>query len=106
MALTRNFKDTIMERIRADSEYADAIFEQGVQAMLDGDVGAGKSIIRDYINATIGFEALAAEVDKDPKSVMRMFSEKGNPNANNLFGVICSLQRYTKKHLQVSAVPA
>ncbi len=106
MALTRNFKDTIMERIRTDSEYADAIFEQGVQAMLDGDVGAGKSIIRDYINATIGFEALAAEVDKDPKSVMRMFSEKGNPNANNLFGVIGSLQRYTKKHLHVSAVPA
>lgn len=106
MALTRSFKDTIMERIQTDSEYADAIFEQGVQAMLDGDVGAGKSIIRDYINATIGFEVLAAEVDKDPKSVMRMFSEKGNPNANNLFGVIGSLQRHSKKQLQVSAIPA
>jgi len=67
--------------------------------MLDGDVGAGKSIIRDYINATIGFEALAAEVDKDPKSVMRMFSDKGNPSANNILCVIGSLQRYTKKNI-------
>lgn len=61
MALTRNFKETIMERVEADPEYADALFEQGVQAILDGDVDVGKSIVRDYINATIGFDALADE---------------------------------------------
>ena len=87
-------------------EYADALFEQGIQAMLDGDVGVGKSIVRDYINATIGFEALAKEVDKSPKSVMRMFSDKGNPNASNLFTVISKLQHSAKKQLQVSSVAA
>lgn len=106
MALTRNFKETIVERVRTDPEYADALFEQGVQAMLDGDVGAGKSIVRDYINATIGFDALAKEVDKSPKSLMRMFSEKGNPNATNLFTVIGELQRYANKQLQVTSVAA
>jgi len=50
MALTRYFKETIMERVKTDPEYADALFEQGVQAMLDGDVAVGKSIIRDYIS--------------------------------------------------------
>lgn len=106
MALTRNFKETIMERVQADPEYADALFEQGVQAMLDGDMDVGKSIVRDYINATIGFDALAKEIDKSPKSVMRMFSEKGNPNASNLFTVIGELQRYANKQLQVSTVAA
>ena len=106
MALTRNFKETIMERVQNDPEYADALFEQGVQAMLDGDVGAGKSIVRDYINATIGFEELVKEVDKNPKSIMRMFSEKGNPNASNLFTVISKLQHSAKKQLQVSSVAA
>ena len=53
MALTRNFKETIMERVKTDPEYAAAIFEQGVQAILDGDVAVGESIVRDYTNATI-----------------------------------------------------
>ncbi len=106
MALTRNFKETITERVQSDPEYADALLEQGIQAMLDGDVEVGKSIIRDYINATIGFGVLAEKVNKNPKSVMRMFSDVGNPNAKNLFSVIGTLQRHVGKHLEVTAVVA
>lgn len=63
MALTRNFKETITERVQADPEYADALFEQGVQAILDGDVAVGESIVRDYTNATIE-ELLAGKGDQ------------------------------------------
>lgn len=93
-----------MERVQSDPEYADALLEQGIQAMLDGEVEVGKSIIRDYINATIGFSLLAEKVNKNPKSVMRMFSETGNPNAGSLFSVISALQHHVGRHLEVTAV--
>lgn len=47
--------------------------------MLSGDLDTGKSLLRDYINATTGFEALADGIGKSPKSLMRMLSASGNP---------------------------
>jgi DNA-binding phage protein len=62
--------------------------------------------LRDYIKATIGFEALAEATGMPPKSLMRMFGPKGNPTAANLFNVIGALQAYAGVHLQVRAVAA
>ena len=62
-----------------------------------------KAILRDYINATIGFETLASQTGKSSKSRMRMFSVEGNPNADNLFAVISQLQKTTGNRLLVSA---
>ena len=61
--------------------------------MLAGDTETGKTLLRDYINATMGFEKLGSLVAKSPKSLMRMFSPSGNPTANNLFGIISTLQK-------------
>jgi DNA-binding phage protein len=69
--------------------------------MLAGDTEKGKILLRDYINATIGFEKLGSIVEKSPKSLMRMFSAKGNPRADNLFSVIKHLQKMTGVHLAV-----
>lgn len=71
--------------------------------MLEGDTETGKAVLRDYINAIIGFEELAEDTGKDPKSLMRMFSAKGNPRAGNLFSVIGHLQKITGVHLAVAA---
>ena len=73
-----------------------------VQALFDGEIEVGKSMIRDYINATVGFEAVASDIDKSPKSMMRMFSASDNPNTGNLFGVLASLQRRGGVNLEVS----
>ncbi len=40
-------------------------------------------LLRDDVNATVGFETLVAELDKSPKGLMRMLSDKGNPCAGN-----------------------
>ena len=93
MPLTRAFKDTVQDRAQRDPEFATALFVESVDAMLSGDVEAGKAILRDYINATIGFERLGAATGTPSKSLMRMFSPGGNPNARNLFGVLGELQR-------------
>jgi len=61
-------------------------------------------VLRDYINATIGFEELSRVFEKSSKSLMRMFGgPKGNPQASNLFAVISYLQEQEGIHLEVKA---
>jgi DNA-binding phage protein len=106
MPLTRSFKEFVKSRIDHDPEFRQALFQEAVQTMLDGDVETAKSVLRDYINATVGFEALAEATGMPPKSLMRMFGPKGNPTAVNLFGVIVALQESTGVHLEVRTVAA
>jgi hypothetical protein len=71
---------------------------------LAGEVDTGKAVLRDYINATMGFDALGAATHRSPKSLMRMFGTKGNPQARNLFDIIAHLQKREGIHLKVQAV--
>ena len=105
MALTRDFKQTILARVQADSKFRDALLKEGIETMLSGDVDAGKGILRDYIKATVGFEQLGAETGSSPKSLIRMFGPAGNPQARNLFNVISHLQRHAGLTLRVTAQP-
>src|SRR5262245_24557633 len=92
MALTRDFKETIQARVRRDPAFREELFREGIQRLLTGDVDTGKAILRDYINATIGFEKLGNLTERSAKSLMRMFSPKGNPQAKNLFEILGYLQ--------------
>ena len=104
MSLTRDFKETIRARIERDSGFRKALLEEGVECLLSGDVETGKSVLRDYINATIGFQELGGLTDKSPKSLMRMLGPSGNPQARNLFEIIGCLQKREGLHLKVQAV--
>ena len=103
MALTRSFKETVKARVAADPAFKQALLTEGVSALLEGDLDTGKAVLRDYINATIGFEALAAATGTPAKSLMRMFGPRGNPSASNLVAVIEHLQRSSGVTLQVHA---
>ena len=93
MALTIDFKDTIKNRIARDPAFREELLKEGIECLLIGDVDTGKAILRDYINATIGFDALGAVTAKSSKSLMRMFGPKGNPQARNIFEIIAHLQK-------------
>jgi hypothetical protein len=93
MPLTRDFKETIQARIEKDPAFQSELLREGVECFLSGDLETGKAILRDYINATIGFEKLSILTRKPAKSLMRMFGPKGNPRARNLFEVIGQLQK-------------
>ena len=71
--------------------------------LLDGDLDTARLVLRAYINATIGFAALAKATGTPAKSLMRMFGPNGNPTAANLFSVIGVLQKKTGVHLEVRA---
>ena len=101
MALTRNFKDTVKARVERDRAFKAALFREALDCLMSGDLDTGKTVLRDYINATIGFDRLAEATGTSPKSLMRMFSPKGNPQARNLVEVIDVLQRKTKLRVQI-----
>jgi len=104
MALTRSFKETVQKRVMADKKFRKALLREAVETMLSGDLEAGKAILRDYINATVGFEKLSNATGTSTKSLMRMFSPKGNPQAKNLFAVINHLQKQTGIKLHLASV--
>jgi len=101
MALTRSFKKLVQEHVAGDPAFAEALLREGIETMLAGDVDTGKTILRDYIKATVGFEKLGKAIGTQPKSLIRMFGPRGNPQARNLFNVIGYLQKRAGLHLQV-----
>lgn len=94
MALTKDFKDTIKDRAQRDPEFRVGLFREAIDALLSDDLETGKVLLRDYVNATVGFESLAHDMNKDPKSLMRMLSAKGNPRADNLLAMLARLKQH------------
>ena len=88
--------------LRSDRKYRKELLREGVQFLLTGDVDTGKAILRDYINATIGFEELSRRTKRPAKSLMRMLGPNGNPQARNLFEVIHQLQQVEGLQLELS----
>jgi DNA-binding phage protein len=106
MALTRDFKETVQARVRRDAAFRKALLREGVECLLSGDVDTGKSVLRTYINATVGFVKLAETTERSPKSLMRMFGPDGNPNARSLFEIVAYLQEAEGVRLQVRSTRA
>jgi hypothetical protein len=81
-------------RVRRDAAFRGALLCEGVNALLAGDVSTGKSVLRDYINGTLGFEALGAAtgIARKPNADVRT----RQPAANNLFAVLSYLQRHAR----------
>ena len=93
MALTRDFRDTVRQRAQREPEFRRSLLREGLQLINEGDFGTGRAILRNYINATIGFRELAKLSSISSPSLQRMFGPAGNPRAENLFGVIGVLQK-------------
>ena len=103
MPLTRSFKETIQARVKRDAAFRKELLRESVECFVMGDIETGKAVLRDYINATIGFAELAEATHHSAKSLMRMLSPSGNPQARNLFEIVEYLQRKEKVHFQVVA---
>jgi DNA-binding phage protein len=103
LALTRVFKATVVERVRRDPRFREALFVEALNAYLAGEIAEGKAILRDLVNATIGFEGLGADLKKPSKSLHRMLGPRGNPSTETFFGIVKTLQRKTRVKLRVTA---
>lgn len=102
MAKTKSFRELVQRQLKTDKTFAEALLREGVDAMLSGDIETGKTILRDYIKATVGFEKLGKATRTPPKSLIRMFGPRGNPQAKNLFSVLGYLQKRAGVRLHVN----
>ena len=93
VALTRDFRETVQADAKRDPAFRRGLLSDALESLLSGEVSLGKELLRDYINATIGFPRLAAHTRIHAKTLHQMFGPNGNPTANNLFEIVAYLQR-------------
>ena len=103
MALTREFKATVAARVQRDARFLEALFTEAINAYLSGETTTGKAMLRDLVNATVGFEELATVLKKSSKSLHRMLAPRGNPSTENFFGIVNALQKKAHVKLRVTA---
>ena len=102
MALTRDYKNTVVSRVQKDSAFAQALLDEALSLFLNGDPDTAKLILRDLVNATVGFEQLAEDVHKPSKSLHRMLSASGNPTMENLSKILLAIKQAL--HVEIRTV--
>lgn len=100
MALARDFKESVALRMRRDPRFAVALLDEAVTAFLTGEPDLARQVLRELVNATIGFEKLASVTGTPSKSLHRMLSPRGNPGMDNVAAILDALRR----HLRVQVV--
>lgn len=106
MTLTRDFQETVKDRVQREPEFALALLDEAVSLFLNGEPETARLILRDLVNATVGFEELATATSKPSKSLHRMLSAKGNPTMDNLTTILNILCKKLNVAIQVQTVKA
>ncbi|MCR4511130.1 transcriptional regulator [Pseudomonas sp. 32.2.56] len=106
MALTRDYKQTITERVQRDPDFAKSLLDEAASLFLNGEPEVARLILRDLVNATVGFERLSQETEKPSKSLHRMLSPSGNPSMDNLAAIFNAVRNSLGVQLEVHTVQA
>jgi DNA-binding phage protein len=101
MTLTRDFKETVMSRVKKDPTFRSELIVEATNAFLAGDIETGKSLLRDYLNATEALPTIASELDLNEKSIRRMLGPKGNPTLKNFLSLLTACSRIEHLKLQI-----
>ena len=92
MALTRDYKATVLARIKRDPKFARALYAEAINALLEGETAEGLSMLRDLVHAEITFKELARQTGFDEKSLHRMLSGRGNPTLRSLAAIVRAIR--------------
>lgn len=106
MALTRDFKQTVVERVQRDRAFAQAMLDEAATLFLNGEPETARLILRDLVNATVGFEELSLATDRPSKSLHRMLSPRGNPSMDNLAAIFGAVRKNLRVGIEVHTVEA
>ena len=106
MALTRDFKETVAARVQADPAFAKALLDEAITLFLDGEPDTAKLVLRDLVNATVGFESLAEEIHKPAKSLHRRLSASGNPTMTNISSIFAAIKKNLRVQVRTKVVAA
>ena len=103
MALTRSFREIVKERAMRDPEFRIGLLTEAIECVLNDEIDVAKVLLRDYVNATVGFQELGILTQRNPKSLMRMLSPRGNPSLKNISSLLASLKEHEGVKLHVRA---
>lgn len=106
MAMTRDSRRTVVERVNRDTTFAKALLDEALTLFLNGEPETARLVLRDLVHATVGFEALAIATGKPPKSLHRMLSTNGNPSMDNLSTILGVLRKRLRVKLATRSVKA
>lgn len=84
MALTREFKDTLIELCK-DPEYRKGLLLVALESYLEGEIAVGNSMLSDYLNGTQAFDQVARDLQMQETGLRRMVGPSGNATAKNFF---------------------
>ena len=101
MPLTHDFSKKPSKRAQRDTDFR-SYTREAVECIINGDLGTGKAVCRDYVNATVGFQDLERRTHVPAKSLMRMLGPKGSPSAANLTSILTALQKKEGVHFKLS----
>ena len=94
------------ERLKRDPAFARALLDEAATLFLNGEPDTARLVLRDLVNATIGFQALAAATDRPTKSLHRMLSKQGNPSMDNLAIIFDVIRKTLRVEIEARAVKA
>jgi DNA-binding phage protein len=106
MALTQDSRQTIVERIARDPEFARALLDEAVTLFLNGEPDTARLILRNLVDATVGFDELAVETAKPAKSLHRMLSKTGNPTMDNVAAILAVVRKKLRVDFRAHSVAA
>lgn len=82
------YNDALKDMLEENPQMSTEMLEGALNLILSGELDEGRLLLRQFINATIGFKELGRRIGKDDKNLMRTLSERGNPTAANLFEIV------------------
>jgi len=103
MALTREYRETVVERLRKDREFTAAVFAEAISAFVEGDKATTLSILKDLVHAHISFRVLSEQTGFDEKGLHRMLSSRGNPTTQNLSTLLHAIEKDLNLSLEIKA---
>lgn len=106
MRLKRDSSQTVVARVERDPAFSKALLDEAATLFLSGEPETARLILRDLVNATIGFEQLAEITHKPSKSLHRMLSPKGNPSMDNLAAIFGAVGEQLNVGFKVRTVRA
>ena len=104
MALTRSFKETVVQRVQSDAAFAHALLDEAATLFLNGEPETARLILRDLVIATMGFAQLATLTAKPSKSLHRMLSPTGNPSMDNLTAIFRAIRDRLQVNFEARAI--
>ena len=102
--ITRDYKQTVVERVERDPAFAQALLDEAATLFLSGEPDTARLVLRELVNATVGFEQLAELTHKPSKSLHRMLSLNGNPSMDNLAAIFAAIKNWLQVTFDVRVV--